>query len=344
MCMRKNAAQRIAEAAREPEIQRTAAAAAALTGAAATAGKLVSDRTRRRRRNERRFRLRSAEPLDEGVRRVARGRVDDALDHLEGRTREDGATAVHEARKSLKRARALVRLGRDALGDAAYRRENAAYRAAGRRLAAARDAEVVVQTLDDVTERYADELHPNGDAALHERLEREREAARVALEEGGNERDATVAALEHGRARIAAWQLEDDIAPLTRGLRRIYRRGRRRMRDARKDPSVEALHEWRKRVKDLWHAYELLRPARPKEMKRRAKDVHRLADLLGEDHDLAVLRERARGADLRAVIDRRRGELRDEAFALGERVYARKPGAVARRVEKRWRRRAAAAA
>ena len=342
--MGKTAAERIAEAAREPEIQRTAAAAAALTGAAATAGKLVSDRARRRRRDERRFRLRSAEPLDDGVRRAARGRVDDAVDHLEGRMREDGSTAVHEARKSLKRARALVRLGRDALGDEAYRRENAAYRAAGRRLAAARDAEVVVQTLDGVTERYADELRPDADTALHERLEREREAARAALEDDGDERDGTVASLEQGRARIATWELADDIAPLARGLRRIYRRGRRRMRDARKDPSVEALHEWRKRVKDLWHAYELLRPARPKQMKRCAKEVHRLADLLGEDHDLAVLRARARRPDLRAVIDRRRGELQDEAFALGERVYARKPGAVARRVKKRWPPRAAASA
>jgi CHAD domain-containing protein len=341
--MGKTPAQRISEAAREPEIQRTAAVAA-LTGAAATAGKLLSDRARRRRRAERRFRLRAAEPLDEGVRRVARGRVDDALDHLEGRTREDQGAAVHEARKSLKRARALVRLARDALGDETYRRENAAYRAAGRRLSAARDAEVVIQTLDDVAERYAEELHPNGDADLHERLERECEAARAAVKKGGDERKRSVDALEQARARVATWEPKDDVAPLARGLRRVYRRGRRRMRAARKDPSAEALHEWRKRVKDLWHAYELLRPADPKPMKRRAKEAHRLSDLLGEDHDLAVLRGRAGGADLRGVIDRRRAELQKQAFALGKRVYARKPRALARRVEVRWRRRAAASA
>ena len=52
------------------------------------------------------------------------------------------------------------------------------------------------------------------------------------------------------------------------GLQRIYRRGRLAMRAARKDPSAEHLHEWRKRVKDLWHATEIVGAARPKQLKR----------------------------------------------------------------------------
>jgi hypothetical protein len=45
-------------------------------------------------------------------------------------------------------------------------------------------------------------------------------------------------------------------------LRRIYRRGRKAMQHAQADPTNENLHEWRKRVKDLWHAEQILRPAR----------------------------------------------------------------------------------
>src|SRR5947209_11616499 len=118
--MARTTTDRLAEAAREPEVQRVAAAAAALTGVAA-AGKLVADRVGRRRQKARRFRLRRGEPLAEGIRRVARGRLDDALDHLEGGVgAEEPAIAVHEARKSLKRARAVVRLARDELGDDVY--------------------------------------------------------------------------------------------------------------------------------------------------------------------------------------------------------------------------------
>ena len=344
--MASTATERLARAVRAPEVRRAAVAAATVTGAAA-AGKLALDRAARRRRDARRFRLRRNEPFDEEIRRVARGRIDDALDCLgapEAGSGEDFATAVHEARKSIKRARAVVRLARPQLGEKVYRRENRALRDAGRGLAGARDAEVMLETLDELGERCADELRSDVLADLRTHLAAERDPTRAELARDGAVRERGVSALEDVRARAGAWPLDDDIAGLAAGLRRTYRRGRRRVCAARDEPSAERLHEWRKRVKDLWHAYELVHSAEPKRMKARARDAHRLSDLLGEEHDLAVLAERATSPDLRGVIGRRRTALRDEAFALGERVYRRKPRAVERRVVARWRRRAAAAA
>src|SRR5262249_35858201 len=88
------------------------------------------------------------------------------------------------------------------------------------------------------------------------------------------------------------------------------------MRRAQADPTDENRHDWRKRVKDLWHAEQILRPAAPKKMKKLAKRTHTLADLLGDDHGLAELRlsvERRRNGfsdhtaygGLMAAIDRR---------------------------------------
>lgn len=105
-----------------------------------------------------------------------------------------------------------------------------------------------------------------------------------------------------------------------------------------------------KRVKDLWHASQLLRPAAPKRMKKLAGRAHRLSELLGDDHDLAVLRDRVAvnpglfdDADsLRALlgaIDRRRASLQREALALGERLYKRPPKRFMRRFETDWRKR-----
>jgi CHAD domain-containing protein len=118
-------------------------------------------------------------------------------------------------------------------------------------------------------------------------------------------------------------------------LKRIYRRGRRALRDADGDPTAENLHELRKRAKDLWHAAQLLRPASPKRTKRLATHAHRLSDLLGNDHDLAVLLERATAQPelfdagelelLTALAHRRGSVLRRKAIRCAKRVYRRKP-------------------
>jgi CHAD domain-containing protein len=125
------------------------------------------------------------------------------------------------------------------------------------------------------------------------------------------------------------------------------------MRAATEEPSTEHLHDWRKRSKDLWHAVQILRPAAPKRMKRLAKRAHRLSDLLGDDHDLAVMRGQVERADgsfereasrtaLLASIDRRRLSLQRDAFKLGAKIYEARPKSFGRSVERGWRRPAAA--
>lgn len=63
-----------------------------------------------RARAERVFRLRAAETVPDGIRQIALGRIDEVVDRLSGRTDEELPVAVHEARKSLKRPRTVVRL------------------------------------------------------------------------------------------------------------------------------------------------------------------------------------------------------------------------------------------
>lgn len=97
--------------------------------------------------------------------------------------------------------------------------------------------------------------------------------------------------LSRAGARTADRTFErEDFGALESSLRRIYRRGRKRMRAARAQPTAENLHDCRKRVKDLWHVAQLLHPADPKRMKRLSRRAHELADLLGGHHDLSVLR------------------------------------------------------
>jgi CHAD domain-containing protein len=223
----------------------------------------------------------------------------------------------------------------------------------GKKLSAPRDAMVLIETLDELTERFRDEMPPDTTGPLRARFEQMHKRALTRLGRDEATIDAVRGELEEGRERSAAWTFDaEGFEALRPGLERIYRRGRRSMRAAAEEPTTERLHEWRKRSKDLWHAVQILRPAAPKRMKSLAKRAHRLSDLLGDDHDLAVLREQVERADgsfereasrtaLLAVIDRRRLSLQRDAFKLGAKIYKARPKSLGRSVERGWRKRAA---
>lgn len=299
---------------------RKAAVGAVVAGGALSAAKLGWDRVASRD-NPRRFRLRDGESVSEGLVRIAYGQLDGAIEGLERGTEE----GVHEARKSFKRLRAVVRLARDQLGVDIYRRENREFRDLGRRLSAARDSQVLLETLDGLDGAHAP-------AELRESL-----AAEHALAQGrlSDVQQDVARDLQQVRVRIAAWPLErHGLESLSPGFQRVYRRARRAYRRAQRDPTVENLHELRKRTKDVWYCAQILRPASPERMKRLARRAHRLSDLVGEDHDLAILAERLDdGLPLAGEIQRRREKLLADALALGERTYRQKPRKLVRVLE-----------
>jgi len=333
---------------------------------------------RERRADDRRFALLRQERLGDGLRRMALGQLDIAIELLEGRRAAiSPERAVHEVRKALKRLRALIRLLADELGEHVCARESALLRNAGVRLAHARDAEVMLNTLDDLLARHPGELaRRRGVLRLRARLQRERDgAAALALADDAT-RTGVLGDLRALRARVADWQLADPggIEPVEAALERLYRQGRRRRRRAQKAsgdrPRARALHAWRKRVKDLRYVAEMLdragdphaRSAPGKRGRRRgkresaeaayirrvARRADALGELLGEEHDLALLAARVRaeakaghssgapGAGTRRLllklIKRRRAALRRQALRDGERLYASKPRRFVRRV------------
>jgi CHAD domain-containing protein len=280
------------------------------------------------------YRLVSGEPLPEGIARIARGRIDHAVDELRGKTDSTPEEAVHEARKDMKKLRALLRLARGELGERTYARENACFRDAARQLAGARDADVMLATLKalELPDGLGWELRKRiQDGHSEQRSEGREAAARGA-----------VAILEEARGRIDDWPLErDSFAALSEGLERTYRRGRREFKEARAEAGTAALHEWRKRVKQLWYHASLLRCAWPPVVAAFAGEAHELSDRLGDDHDLAMLagwvaEHVGHEPELVDAVESRRTQLQSEAFALGGRLYAEKPSAYVGRIERLW--------
>ena len=115
----------------------------------------------------------------------------------------------------------------------------------------------------------------------------------------------------------------------------MYRKGRNALGQAKKNATPKALHEWRKQVKYLLNA--LNGPVGPTNgtAQHIRKGADRLADRLGEDHDLAVLAAQAAQNShcataaelLQPLICKRRKKLQKDAFKLGGKIYNRKPRA-----------------
>jgi CHAD domain-containing protein len=291
------------------------------------------------------YRIDPGQPAPDEVRRIAIGRIRHALDELRGQSDSTREEAVHEARKDMKKLRALLRLVRGELGERVFAAENASFRDIARELAGVRDADVMLATLTALEERYG-EL-PGAGRKLRPALVAHRFRTSAGSLQPASK--AAADALEEALERVAGWPLETDgFEAFEDGLGRVYRQGRRSFRAARKQPSPEHMHEWRKRVKDLWYHLLLLGESWKPVLSALADEAHELSDRLGDEHDLTVLREWAHrhtaelnGDDpvlrgFEVILQSRRQELQQEAFEFGARLYADKPSVFVAQLESWW--------
>ena len=263
------------------------------------------------------------------VRAALQSQVTTALDHLQ-RT-EPSDQDVHAARKCIKKSRASLRLLRDVIPVETYRRENETLRDAARPLSATRDAKILIDALDSLVEKEA--VDARAAQTLREVLSNERKRLqRKTTSKTGLTSSRRVLKGVQGRAQ--RWPLSrDDGALILHALKRVYKRSRRGLADARSARNSENLHDWRKQVKYLWHQLQMLETVAPNEINELADKLHKLSDYLGDDHDLAVLREKvvshpktlSRNASraLLTCIDERRTTLQEKAFTLGSRMFSR---------------------
>ena len=100
------------------------------------------------------YRLLAREPVGAGMKRVLAAQVDDAIAQLRGEAGTEPAEAIHEARKDVKKIRSALRLVRHEIGEDVWRRENDHYREVARKLSGFRDAEILVEALDGLAERF----------------------------------------------------------------------------------------------------------------------------------------------------------------------------------------------
>jgi CHAD domain-containing protein len=250
--------------------------------------------------------------------------------------------AIHGARKSIKRARAGLRVLRDAVGEQVYVRGNARLRDAARPLSRARDSKILLEALGELLEHDDERSHRALLSRLRSDLRAERLRVRRELHRSGT--------LEHVRHALAGilhearrWRVEGGgRSALRKGVERTYRKGRKAFREARDDPADEKLHESRKQVKYLGQGLEMFASARSRRIAKAAARANAIAGELGDDHDLAVLQQRLgalrardrghRNAIVRDVT-RQREKLQRKALKRMRKLYRKKPKVFSRRFE-----------
>jgi len=278
-------------------------------------------------------------PLDPTVLRATLlGNLDTAVAPLShGRRPTD--TRIHDTRRALKRARALLSLLRPVLNGDDHRFCKGRLIDAGRALADLRDERVLQQTLRRMW-RLAG-LPPSSPTLR--KLDREFGKAESVPDDERRVICAGIAARNISAARHCLGStplLSNRTSPLGARLRRIYRRGRRQFRGLGQSCPASDWHEWRKQVKQYEYILQVPGPGLSGPLDTAVRTAHALAGRLGEDHDLVMLLDRLRGsgagtrppARLLEAIEVRRQGLQRRALKLGAALYADPPREIERRL------------
>jgi CHAD domain-containing protein len=258
-------------------------------------------------------------------------------------------SAVHGQRLLLKRARALLRLLRPALGTTQARRLESRLRTVARALSPARDQEVGKKLLQEL----ATEANTDRQTAVQEVLDR---YVRITSTEIAPAR-RTRSALKRAAAELArlapslrrcTWKLRG-WPVIEAGLRDAFRRARRRFRSASTLSRETAFHDWRRTVKTVQYQLGFLRPTSRAKLTLLIDNLDRLGSGLGAEHDLALLgirlvkNARQLGpahalAPVRAMVANRQQFHRKEALKQGRRLFARRPADFVESLHHAWKR------
>jgi hypothetical protein len=245
--------------------------------------------------------------------------------------------SIHGARRAVKRTRAALRLIRAGIGGVAYRKANTQLRDIARPLTPVRDGVALLDALETLCKPKDRKTLKRYEQQVHRALQ---DSHRL------NRENLTEQSLRHAGERLRAVHLEvsrwscnvADAKSARRGIETTYKRGREAFSKARKHGHVALLHEWRKQAKYLANEISLAEELGLLKLKKQRRGAQRVGELLGEDHDLALLHGKLRelaqaeipgfGAErkwLARRIVQRRLRLQRKARRVGAKLFGDSP-------------------
>nr|HPG88519.1 CHAD domain-containing protein [Hyphomicrobium sp.] len=292
------------------------------------------------------YRFNLDEKFASAFRRIVREQVGIASAELSSPTISAGS--IHQTRKAIKRVRALLRSAAPVLGPKAARKHDRAFRDIARRLSSQRDADVIEATITSL------ESHFGSDAVTSLR------PLRIALESRPSDAVLVCDAqaiqglrddLKAEGKRLRKLRLQGHgLATAVAGIGATYDVGRRALKRAIKRPTDNNVHDLRKAVQAHWRHMSLLSRSWPEEFAARVAAARELSQLLGDDHDLSLVKTAAQGLTQEADVDgatpaapiidlcnQRQAALRAEMAPRAVRLYAEDRGGFERRIAIYWK-------
>lgn len=279
------------------------------------------------------YRLENNETLSFGLKRIVLELIDNSVFNFSkgnGSFNED----VHESRKNFKKIRTVFRLIRSQIGKESFRLENSFYRDSGRLLSDLRDSTVLISTFEKLIKNSELEMS-NFDFSVFKNFLIEKHRS---ISASKNKKSQVINSLSTdlllARSRVFDWPITGDNFKIIKpGFRNIYELGQDHMYTVFDEAIKENVHEWRKRVKDLWYSMRVLINLWPEIMSPLVLLLGKLSDLLGDTNDLFLLKERIitnqnkfkdgeHTKELINFIDKRIIDQLRDARTIGRKVYS----------------------
>jgi len=273
------------------------------------------------------------EKLGDALERILKEQVATAVEQLSNEDKPVDS-AIHEARKCVKRTRSALRLIRPAI-PGRFDEENLRLQQIGRRLSEFRDAQALLETLTDLEQKEIKGNRTNAGAKREfknavDRLSSRKEKLSEAPHAKAQIRSA-VQALQESLESLGKLPFDGiDFSVLTDSFKTTLKRGRKACSYAYSHPVAANFHEFRKRAKDLRYQLTLLAELWPEVMSGYSQSAKTLEQYLGEDHNLAVLTDVLNGNGrnqnafkiIGVSVAKEQRKLRKKAKLLAGRLYA----------------------
>lgn len=290
------------------------------------------------------FRIKTGQDMSAEIRRIVLEQLDIAASELKAIGDPETDQAIHDARRRVKKIRAVIRLVRPVL-DKPYRSVDADLSDVSQLLAPVADGQGIINTLNALAQRYHNVLPKRTASSIRSELvEREKRVDSQAKAEHVLQRAAS--ALRSERSRVKRWQLSaKGFNALEPGLKESFRRSRQAMKTARLHPTPEKYRTWRRQVKDLWFHIRLIESRCGNQLMGYQRRLEALDGVLGEYHNLVLLRDvlvtdsglsRREAAQCLKVVAKYERVLRRDAQVLGGRLYSERPRSVVKRIKHFW--------
>jgi len=286
------------------------------------------------------FRIRPGESVSQGLRRVAKKELSSARTELR-QASPPHVDAIHEARKKIKKVRAVMDLiaADDGRGLTGCRKR---VRKVNRMLSGLRDADAMLAILAKLRSKAPHAFDEHTFARLRRRLSSHKRTLMKNAQQNAAWKSVD---RELGKLRKKAKQWRPthrQFGALAAGIKVSYRRGRKALARARKRQGAADFHEWRKHIKALWYQLRLAQRFGPG-IGKDLRALHQAEAWLGDDHNVVVLcAELSKDASLcdvahlRRAADRYQCELRRKAIASAAGIYRTRPAIYVRRIKRAW--------